>query len=90
MTREELQRVREWANQKIATGAEPPWAWFQYMKLREDLDQILAGMSASMLQTESLPQSDQRPEKHLRLVESTDQQDNVLRHPSDPPVRLPT
>ena len=35
MTREELEKVRAWANDKIATGTEPPWAWSQYMKLRE-------------------------------------------------------
>ena len=46
MTRAELERVREWALQKLATGEEPPWAWYQYMKLREALEAILAGMDA--------------------------------------------
>ena len=44
--REELERIREWADAKIAAGQEPPWAWYQYMKLRETLDAILAGMAA--------------------------------------------
>ena len=38
MTRAELERVLDWANDKLATGAEPPWAWYQYMKLRETLE----------------------------------------------------
>ena len=46
MTREELEKVRQWANDKIAAGQEPPWAWYQYMKLRETLDAILSGMAA--------------------------------------------
>jgi hypothetical protein len=64
MTREELEKVRTWANDKIATGAEPPWAWYQYMKLRETLDAILNGMDATVsvtLPADSLPEG-QRPE----------------------------
>ncbi len=44
MTRQELENVRTWADEKLATGHEPPWAWYQYMKLRETLDAILAGI----------------------------------------------
>ena len=44
--REELERIRAWADAKIAAGQEPPWAWYQYMKLRETLDAILAEMDA--------------------------------------------
>ena len=40
----ELMRIRHWADQKIQAGEEPPWAWYQYMKLREVLDAIIAGM----------------------------------------------
>ena len=25
--------LRKWAETRIATGTEPPWAWYQYMKL---------------------------------------------------------
>lgn len=88
MTKEELLRVRDWANQKLAMGEEPPWAWYQYMKLREVLDQMLAGMDAT--QTESSLESALHPGKHLRLVGSEDRQDTVPRHPSVQPVQLPT
>jgi hypothetical protein len=47
MGRDDLERVRAWANAKLATGEEPPWAWYQYMKLCETLDAILAGMTAT-------------------------------------------
>ena len=30
--RQELERVRDWANAKVQSGSEPPWAWYQYMK----------------------------------------------------------
>ena len=43
---EELQATREWAQGKIKAGQEPPWAWYQYMKLIETLDAIIAGMGA--------------------------------------------
>ncbi len=75
MTKDELQKVREWADGKIATGVEPPWAWFQYMKLRETLDAILGGMDATCVVTvpEDVPRVGPRPGSgHLRLVE-TDQ-----------------
>ena len=33
----ELESIRAWAKAKIADGTEPPWAWYQYMKLIERL-----------------------------------------------------
>jgi len=38
----DLARMRNWAQSKIDTNQEPPWAWYQYMKLIETLDAILA------------------------------------------------
>ena len=85
--RKELKQVREWADAKIASDQEPPWAWFQYMKLREALDGILAGMDS--VTTESSQQSAMHPGTHLRLVDATDPQDNAVRHSVGLPVRLP-
>jgi hypothetical protein len=87
MTRERLQEVRAWADGKLATGQEPPWAWYQYIKLRETLDAILAGQDAAT--TESSPQSEQRPERHLRVVASTCPQDASQHRPADPTVQMP-
>lgn len=92
MNRDELQQVRDWADAKIATGAEPPWAWFQYMKLREVLDQMLAGMDATtvVIVPEDSPQEALRPGNgHLRLVDST-RPDTVQHGPKAGSVQLPT
>lgn len=88
MTEAELQRVRDWADTKIATGAEPPWAWFQYMKLRETLDQLLSGMAAT--RTASSPQETERPESVLRLAVSNTRQDSVQPHRPVVETQLPT
>lgn len=75
----ELRRVREWAQERAQSGIEPPWAWYQYMKLMETCDAILGGMAVAT-PTESSPLSDERPGRHLRLVDSTDQRDTVPPH----------
>lgn len=38
-----LVTIREWAGQKARSGLEPPWAWYQYMKLIEAVDLIRGG-----------------------------------------------
>ena len=48
MTDAELKKMREWSNEKINSGFEPPWAWYQYMKLRETLDAIIAGRAVAV------------------------------------------
>ena len=91
MTREELEKVRTWANTKITTGAEPPWAWYQYMKLRETVDAILAGMESTVAVTvpaDSLPGVQHRGSGHLRLVD-TYQPNTAQHHHADSPVQLP-
>ncbi len=83
----ELENILKWTNAKLAAGQEPPWAWYQYMKLRETLEVILAGMEA--VTTDHSPQSVPHPERHLRLVESTDPQDSTPPHPAGLPAQLP-
>jgi len=34
--------LRAWVDAKLATNAEPPSSWFRLMKLREDIDAVLA------------------------------------------------
>jgi hypothetical protein len=38
--------LRTWAEKRIATGNEPPWAWYQYMKLIETLAAIQTGRAS--------------------------------------------
>lgn len=69
MKRGELERLRAWGLAKIATGEEPPWARYQYMKLCEAIDGILAERDAVKPQTKSPPREGLRSGTHLRLVE---------------------
>lgn len=89
MTSEQLYEVRAWAQAKLATGEEPPWAWYQYMKLRETLDAILAGVEAVTPQTASSPREVPHQERRLRVVGATDPQDTAPRRPADESVPLP-
>lgn len=84
----QLLDVRRWAQDKIAGGEEPPWAWYQYMKLTETIDAILGGADC-VVTMENSQQSELRPGVHLRLVDSTCSPDNVQRHPSDETVQMP-
>jgi hypothetical protein len=87
--KDELTRVRAWAQSKIDAGSEPPWAWYQYMKLIETIDALLAGM-ASTVTTGSSQQSAPPAEKYLRLVDAKRSQETAPHHPVGLPVRLPT
>ena len=87
--REQLEQVRAWADAQIATGEEPPWAWYQYMKLRETLDAILAGEAATTQQTASSPQSEPRSDAGPRLVVSNNPQDGARHHRSGLPTQMP-
>ena len=85
MTREELERMRAWADAKLATGAEPPWAWSTYKSLKDNLDNILDGLAV----TADLPGSQARSESALRLVVNNNSQDIARRRHGPPPVQLP-
>ncbi len=84
----QLQDVRQWAKDKIDGGQEPPWSWYQYMKLVETIDSILGGVEC-ITTTENLPQSDLHSDAHLRLVDSTYPQDSVQCHPVGLSVQMP-
>jgi hypothetical protein len=61
MTVWELERVRQWAERKLAGGAEPPWASHLYMKLSETIEALIAGTAATGQQPEPKPD-------HLKVV----------------------
>jgi hypothetical protein len=66
MTRDDLEQVWGWANDKLATGEQPPWAWEQYVKLCEMLDVISARMAGNKVSSSS--RYTQRQSAHLRLI----------------------
>ncbi len=92
MTNEEaakhLEQIREWAQKKIQDGHEPPWAWYQYMKLVETVAAILAGMKVTNPK-ENLPRSVQHQGTSLRLVESTCQKDTSRSHQDTEEPQMP-
>ncbi len=85
MTRQELQRLRAWADEKITANQEPQWAWYQLMKLREALDAVIGQMEAESIAIEmaaSLPaaaDTDRGP----RLVVSNSPSDGAPAHSVD-------
>lgn len=83
----ELKLILEWSKAKLAQGEEPPWAWYQLMKLRETVEAILAGMAVTT--TDHSPQSGEHPGKHLRLVGDSDQPDTAQHRPIGLPVQPP-
>lgn len=85
--RNELVKIRDWVDEKITTGAEPPWSWYQLMKLREALDAILSGMQATKLQ--GSPLSESHSESGLRLVACNNPQEIAQHHRVEPLVQLP-
>lgn len=39
--RDQLERVRQWANETMADDNLPGWAWYEVAKLRSNLDSVL-------------------------------------------------
>lgn len=82
--RDQLEQVRDWAQTKVQGGQEPPWAWYQYMKLVETIDAILSGMAAT-----TPLEGSQQPEPHqatnLRLVAHNGSQDTSQFRRDQPP-----
>lgn len=83
----QLNDVRRWAKAKVDSGLEPPWAWYQYMKLIETADAILT--SAEAVTTENCTQSAPQSDAHLRLVDSTSEQDSAPHRPAGLTTQLP-
>lgn len=51
--KQRLLDVLLWAKGKIRAGGEPPWAWFQYMKLIETVEEIQKSMAATTTMEDS-------------------------------------
>jgi hypothetical protein len=88
MTRNELERCRDWAIAKVTTGNEPPWSWYQHMKLREALDAILAGMDVTQPMEGSQQSGSHQGSGPQRAAEAA-RKDTVQRHPAHAVIRWP-
>jgi hypothetical protein len=89
MTITELEQVRDWAIERLTTGNEPPWSWYQLMKLREASEALLAGMETTQ-PTVDLQESEQRRGAGLRLVGATCRPETAQPHQAAVAVQLPT
>lgn len=74
MMRQELERVREWAIEQLSEGTERPWSWYQYRKLREAVESVLAGMDVAQPMEDAQKASPDRGDS-LRLVGATSPRD---------------
>lgn len=83
----DLARIKDWAQEKAQSGQEPPWAWYQYMKLIESANAILAGMAATT--TESSQQLGERQGKLIQLKAAKCSQDTAQHHPEIATIPLP-
>jgi hypothetical protein len=86
--KEELQKVRAWAEGKIAQGSEPPWAFSRYKDLIALLDDILASQAATISLEDSL-QSQEHQEPDPLLAAGIRHIDSARRRRVAIPVRLP-
>lgn len=87
MVDEQLAAVRDWAQDKLDAGAEPPWARDQYLELVAAIDAIAA--ARRVVTMADLPQPAPRRGTPLRLAVTAGQRENAPRHPAVQPVQLP-
>lgn len=88
VTPEKLQEVLSWAKSKAHGGSEPPWAWFQYMKLIETLESVIKGIGSTR-PTENLLSSGTCQGSGLRLVDANFRQDISQHHQDAVEPQLP-
>ena len=56
-----LALCRGWAEGRVASGNEPPWAWYQYMKLIETVAAIQTSRAAVAAGAPGSPQAEVPP-----------------------------
>lgn len=83
-----LKEVRDWAQGKIDSRQEPPWAWYQYMKLIETCDAILAGQSV-VTQTASSQQSEPPQGNVIPLTDSKSRRGAAQRRQDNETPQMP-
>ena len=77
----DLMAVDEWAAQRIGSGNEAPWDWYQLMKLREALAALIATEeSRARQQREGLPEQAAPSGLRPRLAVDNDRQESVPHH----------
>jgi hypothetical protein len=73
MSRDQRQESLDWPAGELATAEMPPWASFDYNKLRETLEAIVSGMEAAVQHVERSPASGPQLDSAVQQVASDDQ-----------------
>jgi hypothetical protein len=89
VTKDELATVLEWAKEKAQEGNQPPWAFYEYMKLTDALQSIIKGIESSS-PTVNLPLSVERQGNVLRLSGTISRQDTPPHRQCIDDLPLPT
>jgi hypothetical protein len=87
-----LLEVQGWARENLKRNDNPPWAFYQYMKLIETTEAILNSIASAvttMPKPEGLQQSVEHLGNGLRLVVNNGDQENSQHHSNTIDVALP-
>lgn len=82
-------QTKEWAQERLRAGTEPPWSYYRLMQLIEAIDS-LAASSDSVSPTGRLLQSGTQQDGSIPQGASIYQLDTSRSHRAEPPVQLPT
>jgi hypothetical protein len=84
MTAAELQRILDWANERLVCGAGSPPAISDILKLRDSLAAIIPSLDDALPPLDELLNDGPPPGGHLRLVVSNDCAEEQARARSHP------
>jgi len=85
----QLSNLLEWSKEKVRDISQPPWAFYQYMKLTETAEAILKGMASTLPTPVDLLKSERHLGNGLRLSVDNDRPENVQHHSDIVEVNLP-
>lgn len=89
MPKSELAAAREWAQERLRSGTEPPWTYYRLMQLIEAIDSLINGANA-VSHTGHSQQLAEPQDAHPRQEGNIYRLENAQSRRDDPPIHLPT
>lgn len=84
-----LVQLHAWVRDKLQRGQEPPWSAYEYMKLAEAAEEIVAGMDV-VVTPEDSPRSEERSDTDAQPADCTAAPNIIpLRRGRQPYLRMP-
>jgi hypothetical protein len=74
---EKMRALKEWAIERMTTGTQTPWAWYQFMKLIEVLDTFIE--AGDEIEATSKPRAPAKRTRPKPLAENVVQLDPAIR-----------